>query len=283
MATNPSFIALMNKTGIACAASDDFTIYKLSSKEPLAIAVNPKSEIPWEEIINAYIHSGKLEIRNTLYEYADDFVSFLSTIQYRNKWKLADESDSKIFFLGYGCGDVYPSSLAATFTFGDDGIESVEVNDKETVTISAKHETAILTMGDFELLAPVLYGPSRSFVNSYKALQMSALGDFKDRLLAEWGGSEEEDAVQSRFEAIEKDVDKSYKDEEGKRKEEINAGLRTFSMTDLVLSAETIINANVRLSSLFSGHRPPSECVREIAVVTRPEGLRWIKHSYIFE
>ena len=42
MVTTPSFIALMNKLGIACAASDDFTIYKLSSKEPLAIAVNPR-------------------------------------------------------------------------------------------------------------------------------------------------------------------------------------------------------------------------------------------------
>lgn len=267
------------------AASTDYTIHRISSKEPLAIVVNPKSKIPWENIINRYKLQGEPEPQETLSGYADAFVEFLEGVPYDKKWAGAAENDSRLLFLGYGCNDVYPSSLALKFTFGDEDIEAIEQVEEDTVTIGTRQETAIRMMGDFDRLAPVLHGPSREFVDSYKSIQNAALAQYMNGVLESVKGSEEVSAVEERFDAFKKEniLNPIYEREEDLKAKEINAGLRSFSMTDLVLSAETLLNANVRLTCLMSGHRPPSECVREIAVITRPEGIRWIKHSYIFE
>lgn len=270
MATKPSFIALMNKTGIACAASDDFTIYKLSSKEPLAIAVNPRSRIPWETIIYEYKLKGEPGRQETLVGYAESFweafEEFLSKgiVTYDKRWEKADENDCRILFLGYGCNDVYPSSLTLKFTFTDGDVEP-EVIEDEMVVISSKQETAKRMIGDFNLLAPLFKGISSDVISSFMKLLRQQYPDFKKRRIAV-------ESLNARY---------SHVLEE--KEQEINKGLRSFSMTDLVLSAETILNANVRLAWLKSGNRPPAECVREIAVITRPEGIKWVKHSYIFE
>ena len=47
----------------------------------------------------------------------------------------------------------------------------------------------------------------------------------------------------------------------------------------MVMAAETIVNAEVRLDHLSSGCKTPLNTTREIAVITRTEGLTWIKHS----
>ena len=56
-------------------------------------------------------------------------------------------------------------------------------------------------------------------------------------------------------------------------------GIETFSVEDMVMAAETIVNAEVRLDHLSSGCKTPLNTTREIAVITRAEGLTWIKHS----
>jgi hypothetical protein len=56
-------------------------------------------------------------------------------------------------------------------------------------------------------------------------------------------------------------------------------GIETFSVEDMVMAAETIVNAEVRLDHLSSGCKTPLNTTREIAVITRTEGLTWIKHS----
>ena len=52
---NTSFVAYMNKRGIACASDTDMTMYALSKQEPVALAVNSYSPIPWDTIINDYL------------------------------------------------------------------------------------------------------------------------------------------------------------------------------------------------------------------------------------
>lgn len=247
--------------------------------------MNPRSKIPWDSIINKYKLSGEPELQTTLSGYASDFKNFLLEVKFDKRWSKAEKTDCRIMFLGYGCNDVYPSELTLQLSFGNNRIESIEEVKEDTIRISTEHETAIRMLGDFDRLAPVLYGPSSFVESSYKSIQFATLSRFKDGIMGYLNGTEEKDAVQARFQVVEGTdfFDSIYKNEKKQKSKEINAGLRSFSMTDLVLSAETILNANVRLTSLLSGQRPPSECVREIMVITRPEGIRWIKHSYIFE
>ena len=56
-------------------------------------------------------------------------------------------------------------------------------------------------------------------------------------------------------------------------------GIETFSVEDMVMAAETIVNAEVRLGHLSTGCKKPLNATHEIAVITRAEGLTWIKHS----
>lgn len=74
------FIALSNMSGIACASDRDHTIYQLSKKVPLALAVNPFSPIPWDKIIEQYKLTGGSEEKEEFSDYASHFLAFLSTI-----------------------------------------------------------------------------------------------------------------------------------------------------------------------------------------------------------
>ena len=75
-----SFIAFLNKHGIACASDTDMTLYALSKQEPVAIAVNPYSPIPWDNIINAYLRKGCIPLHDDFRDYARDFAEFLKTV-----------------------------------------------------------------------------------------------------------------------------------------------------------------------------------------------------------
>jgi hypothetical protein len=56
-------------------------------------------------------------------------------------------------------------------------------------------------------------------------------------------------------------------------------GLNTFSVEDLVTAVETLVNAEVRLKHLLSKGKEYPHLTKEIAVITRIEGLTWLKHS----
>jgi hypothetical protein len=59
----------------------------------------------------------------------------------------------------------------------------------------------------------------------------------------------------------------------------INEELAMSQPEEMVTAAETIVNAEVRLDHLRSGCNEPLHNTREIAVITRVEGLTWLKHS----
>ena len=42
-----SFLVLSNMAGIVFASNEDHTLYQLSKKEPLVVAVDPESKFPW--------------------------------------------------------------------------------------------------------------------------------------------------------------------------------------------------------------------------------------------
>lgn len=277
MATNPSFIALMNKAGIACAASDDFSIYKLSSKEPLAIAVNPKSEIPWEKIIGKYKQSGESEPQITLALYAEQLISFMNGLGLTS----LGLKDDKVVLLGYGSQDIYPSVYSFSLDTDADGV--FVMTEIENEQISGQTSTTFVTMGDFERISPILYGASARIRGYYEEKQRVAKSEFMSRLHDLFSGTEYEKAAEENLAGYDSNSDTVFNGANKMVVKDVNIGLSSFSISDLVTSAETIINANTRLSHLFAGVRPPLECVSEMAVITRPEGLKWVKHSIFFE
>lgn len=278
MATTPSFIALMNKLGIACAASDDFTIYNLSSKEPLAIAVNPRSKIPWEDVIALYKQLGDPEPQITLSMYAEQMRGFLNGISGLSGSGLKDE---KVILLGYGSQEIYPSVYSFSLDAAAEG--NIILQEIENVQIGGHIPTTFVTMGDFERISPILYGASPRVCSYYEEKQRSAKSEIVSRLHDLFSGTEYESAAEVTLSAYNSSAYEPFANATGKAKNDVNLGLSSFSISDLVTSAETIINANSRLSHLFAGVRPPLECVSEMAVITRPEGLKWVKHSIFFE
>ncbi|KZX51383.1 hypothetical protein A3711_09910 [Erythrobacter sp. HI00D59] len=100
-------IAIMNKSAIALAADSKVTItneasakgydsvnklFTLSKRHPVAIMVYGNAEImdvPWEVIIKEY-RNAKIDRRDTIAEYADDFVNFI-----QNDIPMFDEASSK--------------------------------------------------------------------------------------------------------------------------------------------------------------------------------------------
>lgn len=78
----PSFIALFSKAGIACAADTDHTVFRLSDKYPVAIAVNPDSPIPWKSA-NGFSLLETNGLRDVVNIYAE--LRMLSTLGLLNK------------------------------------------------------------------------------------------------------------------------------------------------------------------------------------------------------
>ena len=59
-------------------------------------------------------------------------------------------------------------------------------------------------------------------------------------------------------------------------------GVESFSVEDLVTAVETLVQANAELSHIRSHAKGTPRNVKEIAVITIPEGLTWIKHSLYY-
>lgn len=277
MAINPSFIALMNKSGIACAASDDFTIYKLSSTEPLAIAVNPMSTIPWEDILCRYKRLGDPEPQITMFLYVEQLIGFMNGTAGLSGSGLKDD---KVILLGYGCQEIYPSVFS--FSLDTDAEGNIAMQEIENVQICGPTPTSFVTMGDFERISPILYGASPGVRDYYEEKQRSVRSEYMSRLHNHFSGTEYEQAAEKNLAGYNSDTCDIIGNATDMVEHDVNIGLSSFSISDLVTSAETIINANSRLSHLFAGVRPPLECVSEMAVITRPEGLKWVKHSIFF-
>ena len=87
-----SFIALANSAGIACSSDTDHTIFQLSKTEPLAIAVNSSSPIPWDDIVDSIKSNGSFASKENFTEYIKALESMIADYKFKiNLKKLSDE------------------------------------------------------------------------------------------------------------------------------------------------------------------------------------------------
>lgn len=176
-----SFIAFLNKHGIACASDTDMTLYALSKQEPVAIAVNPYSPIPWDSIINAYLRKGCIPLHDDFSDYARDFAEFLKTVNRQKKWAGLTDEEANIIFLGFGQDDLFPSGVDA-YVRHNTASNILECELREVCRIDHKNTSNYGMLGKFENMQPVLYCISGAAKTSLADRQEKDMNKYKERM-----------------------------------------------------------------------------------------------------
>lgn len=273
-------IAISNLSGIVCASDTDHTIYQLSKKFPLAVAVNSFSKIPWDRIINDYIGLGSLEEKEDFEEYAKDFERFLSSQHVIEDYSPLSTEDANIIFMGYGKEDLFPQ-IYDTCVCVNDGILSYDPNMTGFFKLSHKDFAHINILGNLDSVCTLIWGATPDVNDRLLENYLKMFNVYKERVLNKFKGTEFEAFVNKKLDEYnaQEDFQKRICKSTDKTYAAVLEGIETFSIEDMVTAAETIVNAEVRLDHLKSGCKTPLNTTREIAVITRVEGLTWIKHS----
>lgn len=277
-----SFVAFLNKRGIACASDTDMTLYTLSRQEPVALAVNSYSPIPWDAIINTYLKQGEIAKHETFGDYARDFSDYLSTVKINPEWKKLTDDDGKILFLGFGSDDVFPSAVDIQVQLDGEATKLVCKFIRER-GIDHYNETDFYTLTRFETILPITHG-----VNDVARLKLTVKQDaliniLKQRILDAVKGTKYEDNIQkklSEYDAFISFTDISS-DQSNEQLNRINTALDSFNVEDLVKIAEDFVDAKVQLDHLKSGGKGELPHTKELAVITRTEGIVYIKHCIL--
>ena len=268
---------MLNKEGIACAADRDHTIYRLHRDLPVILAVDPESAIPWNEIIEEYKKNMNTRQPPVIQQYAFEFETFLSG---QDRWKDLPPTESEIMFLGYGQYEIFPSVYREKAVVDDSGVLGLKP-DKESYRLVTYRDPVILEhLGDIESVAALLTGCTEENRRLIFRRQMALWKDFSETVMQKSKGAEYEEYVNAHlalpYDFLVKDAMKSA---DAKAQQGLTPGISSFGIEDMVTAVEAIVSANAKLNRLKRGERGKSGNVREIAVLTIPEGLTWIKHS----
>ena len=276
-----SFLAILNKAGIACASDSDHTVYVLAKDEPLALAVNPSSPIPWDSIVNDYILKGTISSHSSLEEYTSNFSQHLASYPTCKEWKDLPRQLSKVIFLGYGKDDIFPNMYQAYANVNEETAK-LELRDTKSFSVSNGQEASYCGIGNFEYIRTLLYGVTSKTADFMEKKQIETFEIYKSRVRDKFKGTEYETLVNKQIEKydVKSAVGEAIKSATGKAFRATQRGIDSFSVEDMVLTAETLVNANVRLNHLLR-HEGKGLLgqTKEIAVITRTEGVTWIKHS----
>ena len=275
-----SFVAFLNKRGIACASDTDMTLYALSRQEPVALAVNSYSPIPWDSIINAYLRKGDIPLHESFIDYAHDFVNFLPTVDANPKWKTLTDEDRNIIFLGFGSDDVFPAGVDMMVSYDEDTQKLI--SDYEQLhTIDVNCYSAYFYLSKFDNVQSILFGMSESRRQEIKDMYTDIFHAYQDRIKAAVKNTEYEDDISKYI--SENNAAETYAEEIDRlcssQQKDVFMALDSFNVEDLVMVAENYVDSQDQLEHLKTCGKYPLKQTKELAVITRTEGLTWIKHS----
>lgn len=276
---NTSFVAFLNKEGIACASDTDVTLYTLSRQEPVALAVNSYSPIPWDAIINTYLKKGEIAKHEVFGDYARDFCNYLCSVEVDPAWKKMTEDDRNIIFLGFGTDDVFPSAVDIMVHI-DEETDKLVCDFNIERGIDHDNETDFFTLSHFEKTQPIMYGISHAAHLKLIDKQVELIEVFKNRILEAVKETKFEESVRNRL--CEYDTEEEFKKhtfkQTYKQLDRINTAIDSFNIEDLVKVVEDFVDAKVQLDHLKAGGKGELPHTKELAVITRTEGLVYIKH-----
>ena len=276
----PICIALTNMSGIACASDRDHTIYQLSKRVPFAIAVNPDSPIPWYSIIEQYQLSGEPEESEEFSDYATHFIAFLSSHFADKSWSNLPPDDTNVFFMGYGKEDLFPSVYDTVLKVNPENGQ-FETTEVEYIKISHQECVEINHLCNIDSVSPLLFGATDNVRETAIDKLIQQYETYKERVNEHFKDTKYADFVNKRLKEF--DVNDAAADLVNSASDEIcsdlNTGIDSFSIEDLVTATETLVDAEVRLKHLSSLGKEHPHHTKEIAVITRTEGVTWLKHS----
>ena len=275
-----SFLLFANKEGVVCGGSADKTIFQLSKKEPVAIAVSPVSPIPWAEIVENYRRKGEPQHQSDFVHYAKDFESYLATVPAKAEWRNLGSDETKLVFMGYGTKDIYPSVYEVNVTL-DEESKVLKFGKDESKQISHKTVVYWSSIGNFDCVEMMFQGATTPMTQLMVAKVQALYEAYTARVKSQFEGTEYEQMVDERIAEFDarKQAEKIVRTAVAEMHRRLKVGVDSFSIEDLVTAVETVIDANLRLMHLQSGGKETLCQTREIAVITRVEGLTWIKHS----
>lgn len=277
---NTSFVAFMNKRGIACASDTDMTLYALSKREPVAIAVNSYSPIPWDTIINAYLRRGDIALHENFTDYAHDFADFLLTVEGSSKWEHLSDDDSNFIFLGYGTEDIFPSAVDIMARY-DSTEKKLKCDFNSEFSISHEADSNFFTLSHFENVESVFLGCNTQLREKLIEKQAECFKNYKQRVADAFKGTRYEQAVNGFISAY--DERQEYANQLGQmvgvHQNHLFTAIESFDIEDLVKVAEMFVDSNDQLIHLKNGGNGVLRSTKELAVITRVEGVVWIKHS----
>ncbi len=277
----PHFLALFSKSGVACAADADHTVFRLSNYLPVAVAVNPASSIPWEKIINDYQQAGLIQERSSMLEYGADFNAFLASIPVPKGWENLPSAELNIIFFGFGSQDIFPSvyDVFAVVKDGvlglDEGVDNI-VNNFNSVYYNF--------LGEFDSVSTLFWGATKKVRAFFLEKDLDMFQTYAERVRERFRGTKYEDYVEKHLSSFnpERRINADLDNATLNVGANFSMGVDSFSVEDMVTAVETIVTANAELSHLRSGAEGAPADVKEIAVLTIPEGLTWIKHSLYY-
>lgn len=265
--------------GAVCASDTDHTIYQLSKSEPLAIAVNSYSIIPWEDIINCYKSRGPVPAMESLDDYVNDFMMYLLACGLEIPWDAVSETDRELFFMGYGQDDMFPS--IAKYRMIEDITEDPSLELVEYYKIDQENRAGLGLLGNLDSVSTLLWGMSDEMAGYIAEAYDDAITDCACALEQKFMDTKHGPQVQELLMASGRIPNGSFVVENTRQcaLREVLSSLATYSIENMVMAAETIVNTEVRLDHLKQGGKEQSRVTREIAILTRAEGLTWIKHG----
>ena len=277
----PHFLALFNKSGIACAADADQTVLRLTKNLPVAVAVNPASSIPWEKLINDYQLKSPVRERLSMTGYVADFEKFLASVPVKKGWENLPPEEMNIICFGFGSQDIFPSVYDVLAEVKDGVLGFGQCIDR---IVDSDNPVLCHLLGDFEGVSTLIWGATNKVRSFFLKKDQELFRIYAERVKAKFQGTKYEDYVNMRLAEYDADsdiaagidmaTDKSYSS--------FMIGVDSFSVEDMVTAVESLVQANAELSLLKAGQKGTEADVKEIAVLTIPEGLTWIKHSLYY-
>jgi hypothetical protein len=135
-------------------------------------------------------------------------------------------------------------------------------------------------LSHFENTQPVMYGIVESARQKLIEKQNTLVETFEERIMEAVKGTEFEETVQKEI----AEYKSSYNFEDdtrnysGHQMSRVETAIDSFNIEDLVKVAEDFVDAKVQIDHLKNGGKGELPHTKELAVITRTEGVVWIKH-----
>lgn len=270
-----SFIALSNMGGIVCASDTDYTIFSLTEIEPVAIAVNTGSRIPWRKVIESYLSKGPISLHDSFGDYIQDLLTYLNESRQEIDVTKITESNNEVIFLGYGKQDFFPTSIGVSVGYDQTHREwiftegfATHINQKDT-------PSSICSFSEFKDIQAI-FGYNEESRNRLSNIVSDYILAMKEAFMGT--------ALSSKVEAILLEISSKPTDELlwlTSSKYNISTAVCYYNIEELVAIAEKFINYRGQIGHLRG--RLSTECpsTKELAVITRVENLQYIKHHSI--